>query len=47
MTTHTSLYESEFHDRPTYGLATPDANFDIAIVGGGLTGMSAALELAA
>ena len=46
MTTHTSLYESEFHDRPTYGLATPDANFDIAIVGGGLTGMSAALELA-
>lgn len=46
MTAQTSLYESEFPDRPAYPQAQPGQSYDIAIVGGGLTGISAALELA-
>ena len=41
-----SIYESEFVDRPTYPLPDGQIDADAAIIGGGLTGISAALTLA-
>ncbi|MGC6453279.1 MAG: NAD(P)/FAD-dependent oxidoreductase [Candidatus Puniceispirillaceae bacterium] len=42
----TSIYETELADRPRYGRCDAPLTSDVAIVGGGLTGMSAALTLA-
>ena len=42
----TSIYEAEFANRPRYGRCEAPQTSDVAIVGGGLTGMSAALTLA-
>ena len=41
-----SIYESELPDRPAYPRLEGRMEADIAIVGGGLTGISAALTLA-
>jgi len=41
-----SLYESELPDRPSYPRLEGQLDADVAIVGGGLTGLSAALTLA-
>ena len=41
-----SIYESELPDRPSYSRLEGRIEADIAIVGGGLTGISAALTLA-
>ena len=42
----TSIYETELADRPRYGRCEAPRTSDVAIVGGGLTGISAALTLA-
>ena len=44
--TEDSIYESEFPDRPSYPRLEGQLDVDVAIVGGGLTGLSAALTLA-
>ena len=44
--TEDSIYESEFPDRPSYPRLEGQLDADVAIVGGGLTGLSAALTLA-
>ena len=44
--TDDSIYESELPDRPSYPVPEGRTEADVAIVGGGLTGMSAALTLA-
>jgi len=41
-----SIYEIEYSDRATYPTPTGQIDADIAIIGGGLTGISAALTLA-
>ena len=41
-----SIYESELPDRPSYPRLEGQVSADVAIVGGGLTGISAALTLA-
>ena len=41
-----SIYETELADRPRYGRCDAPQTSDVAIVGGGLTGVSAALTLA-
>ena len=41
-----SIYETEFADRPRYAALADDFSCGVAIVGGGLTGISAALTLA-
>ena len=41
-----SIYETELADRPRYGRCDAPRTSDVAIVGGGLTGISAALTLA-
>ena len=41
-----SIYETEYHDRPTYPKPDRQIDADVAIIGGGLTGISAALTLA-
>jgi len=42
----TSIYETELADRPRYGRRDGPRSADVAIIGGGLTGISAALTLA-
>ena len=41
-----SIYETDFADRPRYGRCDGAGTSDVAIIGGGLTGISAALTLA-
>ena len=41
-----SIYETEFAVRPSYDALPESRNVDVAIIGGGLTGISAALTLA-
>ena len=41
-----SIYETEFAARPRYDALPESRTVDVAIVGGGLTGISAALTLA-
>ena len=41
-----SIYETEFAARPRYAALTESRTVDVAIIGGGLTGISAALTLA-
>ena len=41
-----SIYETEFAARPSYDALPESRNVDVAIIGGGLTGISAALTLA-
>ena len=41
-----SIYETSYRDRPTYAVLEGEISIDIAVIGGGLTGMSAALSLA-
>ena len=40
-----SIYETEFAARPRYTTLADSCTCDVAIVGGGLTGISAALTL--
>ncbi len=44
--TQQSIYETSYADRPAYGPLESSISSDIAIIGGGLTGISAALRLA-
>ncbi|MAK17606.1 MAG: FAD-dependent oxidoreductase, partial [SAR116 cluster bacterium] len=41
-----SIYETEYGNRPTYPKPDGQIDADVAIIGGGLTGISAALTLA-
>ena len=45
MAQENSIYETEYPERPQYAKLDDDLDIDIAIVGGGLTGISAALHL--
>jgi len=46
MSSENSIYEIEFSEREQYEALDESADVDIAIIGGGLTGISAALHLA-
>ncbi|NCF49509.1 MAG: FAD-dependent oxidoreductase [Bacteroidetes bacterium] len=46
MSPQTSIYETELPQRPRYGALQAPLEVDVAIIGGGLTGISAALTLA-
>ena len=46
MTTAESIYETSFAERPRYASLTESHTTDVAVIGGGLTGISAALTLA-